>query len=102
MSFLVDRGAVYPIVQTEFLARLGIRPHRKRSFHLTDAQRLEHPIGHAYFEYHNVGRVAPVVFGKSGDANLFGTTTLEALELVLDLFKRELRPLTLRLMGFPG
>jgi hypothetical protein len=30
---------------------------------------------------------------------LFGTTTLEALELVLDPFKRELRSMTMSLMG---
>jgi hypothetical protein len=30
---------------------------------------------------------------------LLGATTLEALELVLDPFKRELRPMTMNLMG---
>ena len=37
--------------------------------------------------------------GEKGDQNLLGGTTLEALELVLDPFKRELRPMTMSLMG---
>jgi hypothetical protein len=32
-------------------------------------------------------------------ARSLGATTLEALELVLDPFKRELRPMTMSLMG---
>jgi hypothetical protein len=38
------------------------------------------------------------VVDEEGDSNLLGATTLEALELVLDPFKRELRPMTLALM----
>ena len=55
--------------------------------------------GDAYFEYAGVGGPAPVIFGEKDDRNLLGVTTLEALELVLDPFKRELRPMTMNLMG---
>ena len=101
VTFLVDSGAVYSVVQGEVLKRLGIRPHRTRRFHLADGQTIERSIGDAYFEYKGVGGAAPVVFGQPGDADLLGATTLEALELVLDPFKRELRPMTLSLMGLP-
>ncbi len=101
VSFLVDSGAVYSVVQGEVLRRLGIRPHRARVFSLADGQSIERQIGDAYFEYKGVGGAAPVVFGEPGDANLLGAATLEALELVLDPFKRELRPMTLSLMGCP-
>jgi len=101
VTSLVDSGAVYSVVQGEVLKRLGIRPHRTRRFHLADGQTIERNIGDAYYEYKGVGGAAPVVFGEPGDANLLGATTLEALELVLDPFKRELRPMTLSLMGLP-
>jgi len=101
VTFLVDSGAVYSVVQGKVLRRLGIRPHRTRVFHLADGQEIERKIGDAYFEYKGVGGAAPVIFGEPGDANLLGATTLEALELVLDPFKRELRPMTLSLMGVP-
>jgi len=102
VGFLVDSGAVYSVVQGDVLRRLGIRPHRKRTFHLADGQQIERQIGDAYFEHRGVGGAAPVIFGEPGDANLLGTTALEALELVLDPFRRELRPMTLPLMGFPS
>jgi hypothetical protein len=43
--------------------------------------------------------VEVVIFGEKGDQNLLGATTLEALEQVLDPFKRELRLMTMTLMG---
>jgi predicted aspartyl protease len=101
VSFLVDSGAVYSVVRGTVLKRLGIRPYRSRVFHLADGHEIERKIGDAYFEYKGVGGAAPVIFGEARDSNLLGTTTLEALELVLDPFKRELRPMTLSLMGLP-
>jgi predicted aspartyl protease len=101
VTFLVDSGAVYSVVQGALLRKLRIRPHRTRAFHLADGQQIERKIGDAYFEYEGVGGSAPVIFGEPGDANLLGVATLEALELALDPFKRELRPMTLSLMGAP-
>jgi hypothetical protein len=40
-----------------------------------------------------------VVVGEKADQHLVGATTPEALELLLDPFKRELRPMTIALMG---
>ena len=80
--------------------RLRLRsPHRRKSFFLADGTAIERRIGDAYFEYGGIGGAAPVIFGEKGDQNLLGATTLEALELVLDPFKRELRPMTMSLMG---
>jgi predicted aspartyl protease len=102
LTFLVDSGAVYSVVQGDVRRRLGIRPYRTRTFHLADGQHIERRIGDAYFEYQGTGGAAPVIFGEPGDADLLGTTTLEVLELVLDPFTRELGPLTLSLMGVPA
>lgn len=98
-EFLVDSGAVYSVVEAKLLRSLGCRPYRKRMFSLTDGSTITREIGDAYFEYGGVGGPAPVVFGEPGDKNLLGVTTLEALELVFDPFKRELRPMTMPLMG---
>ncbi|MCH7812505.1 MAG: aspartyl protease [Planctomycetes bacterium] len=99
IEFLVDSGAVYSLVTARTLEALGCTPYRKRDFYLADGSKVTRRIGDAYFEYKGVGGPAPVIFGEKGDRNLLGVTTLEALELVLDPFKRELRPMTMNLMG---
>jgi len=99
VDFMVDSGAVYSVVGRETLSTLRIKPHRKKSFFLANGEKVEREIGDAYFEYQGIGGAAPVIFGEAGDSNLLGATTLEALELVLDPFKRELRPMTMSLMG---
>jgi hypothetical protein len=40
---------------------------------------------------------SPVIFGAAGDSVLLGTVSLEALGLMLDPLKRELRPLPMML-----
>lgn len=99
VEFLVDSGAVYSVLSRAVLQRLGCKPYRKRNFILADGTSIAREIGDAYFEYREVGGPAPVIFGEPGDSNLLGATTLEAMELVLDPFRRELRPMTLQLVG---
>ncbi len=99
VEFLVDSGAVYSVVDGRILRALGCRAYRTRDFFLADGSRVSRRIGDAYFEYKGVGGSAPVIFGEEDDRNLLGVTTMESLELVLDPFKRELRPMALPLMG---
>jgi predicted aspartyl protease len=99
VRFLVDSGAVYSVVDGKTLHALGCKPYRRKTFYLADGTAVERRIGDAYFEYAGIGGPAPVIFGEQGDSNLLGATTLEAMELVLDPFKRELRPMTMSLMG---
>jgi len=99
VEFLVDSGAVYSVVSGTVLRGLGCTPYRTRDFFLADGSKIARKIGDAYFEYKGVGGPAPVIFGEPGDRNLLGVTTLEALELVLDPFRQELRPMTMPLMG---
>jgi hypothetical protein len=40
---------------------------------------------------------SPVIFGEPGDSALLGAVTLEALGVLLDPLKRELRPLPMML-----
>lgn len=97
VNLLVDSGAVYSVVQEDILKSLRINPHRRRSSFLANGEEVQREIGDAYFEYQGVGGAAPVIFGKPGDSDLLGATTLEALELVLNPFQRELRPLSMSL-----
>ena len=99
VEFLVDSGAVYSVVKGDTLRALGCKPYRMEAFFLADGTKVERRVGDAYFEYAGVGGAAPVVFGEEGDANLLGATTLEAMRLVLDPFRRELRPMPMPLMG---
>ena len=99
VEFLMDSGAVYSVVNGKTLRAIGCRPYRERDFFLADGSKVTREIGDAYFEYGGVGGPAPVVFGEEKDQNLLGVTTLEALELVLDPFSRELRPMTMNLLG---
>jgi len=99
VEFLVDSGAVYSVVQSAILRQLGCKPYREKSFFLADGSKVTREIGDAFFEYKGVGGPAPVIFGEKKDRNLLGVTTLEALELVLDPFRGDLRPMTMNLMG---
>lgn len=52
-------------------------------------------MGNALFFYKGEEGASPVIFGEEGDSTLLGVVTLEALGLILDPFRRELRPLPL-------
>ena len=99
VEFLVDSGAVYSVLSATILKQLGCKPYREKAFYLADGSKITRKIGDAFFEYKGVGGPAPVIFGEKKDRNLLGVTTLEALELVLDPFRGDLRPMTMNLMG---
>lgn len=93
VRFLVDSGVVYSLVPATVLKRLGLRPYREMDFSLADGTFISRKIGDAYFELDGNSAPAPVIFGEEGDEPLLGVTTLEALGLVLDPFKRRLVPM---------
>ncbi len=96
-EFLVDSGAVYSVVPKSILKKLGIKPTSVQEFILANGEVIKKPIGNAYFEYANKIRAAPVVFGDKG-IFLLGATTIEALGMILDPIKRQLKPLPMVLM----
>lgn len=97
VTFLIDSGAVYSVVPRTILSELGIVPDGVETFSLADVTKISREVGQAAFTYQGKTRVSPVVFGEEGDASLLGVMTLEALGLVLDPLKRELRPMAMRL-----
>jgi clan AA aspartic protease len=97
LKFPVDSGASYSVVPSAVLRRLGIQPGRSRSFILADGTEIKRSLGQALFRLNGEEADSPVIFGEKGDSVLLGSVSLEALGLMLDPLKRELRPLPLLL-----
>jgi len=88
---------MYSVVPAALLRRLGIKPGRTRSFLLADGTEIKRPLGEALFRINGEQGTSPVIFGEPGDIVLLGSMSLEAVGLILDPFKRELRPLPMML-----
>ena len=97
VEFTVDSGAGYSLVPRQILHALGIEPHTTKRFYLANGESIVREMGIAVFEYLSERTAAPVIFGEEGDAALMGATTLEGFGFILDPFRRELRPMPMRL-----
>lgn len=73
--------------------KLGIKPLGEEESRLANGMKIKRKKGIALFKYGDRVGGADVIFGEEGDSVLLGAFTLEALGLVLDPLKRELRPL---------
>ena len=97
LEFIVDSGAVMSVVPADVLHRLGILPTKQETFRLANGQQIVRHKGIVRFQFREWIGGSDVIFGEEGDATLLGALTLEALGLLLDPIKRELRPLQLTL-----
>lgn len=102
LKFLVDSGALYSVVPGSVLARLGIKRGRSKSFILADGTEVKRSLGQALFRVNGDEGASPVIFGEAGDSILLGSVSLEALGLMLDPLRRELRPLPMILAAKPS
>jgi len=100
LELLIDTGAIYSVVPAKVL-RLGIRPRATEEFRLANGSRIRRRKGGAMFKYAAKVGIADVIFGEPGDAQLVGALTLEALGLVLDPLRRELKSLPMILGWWP-
>lgn len=94
---LVDSGAIYSLVPEPVLRRLDIKPHSTRDFVLANGDVIQRRLATATCEYEGRRGDSMVIVGEPGDDPLLGATTLEGFGLVLDPFRRELRPMKLPL-----
>ena len=101
LEFLIDSGVIYSVVPARVLRRLRIRPIASEEFRLANGSTIRRTKGIAFFKYGEKVGGADVIFGQPGDAQLVGALTLEALGLVLDPLRRELKPLPMILGGWP-
>jgi len=93
VRFLVDSGAMYTVLTRSVWEELGLKPMGEMEFVLADGTVIKRAISEALIELLGYGeRHTPVVLGESEDENLLGIVTLEIFGLVLDPFRRELRP----------
>ena len=93
VDLLIDSGAIYSVVPTPILEKLGIKPLAEEEFRLPNGTKVVRKKGIALFRYGERVGGADVIFGEEGDHKLLGAFTLEALGLVLDPLRRELKPL---------
>jgi clan AA aspartic protease len=93
VKFLVDSGAIYSVVPSRTLDRLGVKAHSRRTFVLADGSEVSRRMGDALFRLNGRQGASPVIFGEKGDSVLLGAVTLESLGVLLDPLRRELRPL---------
>ena len=98
IELLVDSGAIYSVVPRPVLERLGIKPVATEEFKIADGTKVCRRKGIALYRYGNRTGGADVIFGEDGDGQLLGAFTLEALGLLLDPLRRELKPLPMVLM----
>jgi len=97
VSCLVDSGAIYSLIPAPVLRKLGIKPHSTREFVLANGEVIRRRLATATFEYGGRRGDSMVIVGEKGDDPLLGATTIEGFGLVLDPFRRELRPMKLPL-----
>lgn len=97
VNCLVDSGAIYSLIPGSILRKLGIKPHSTREFVLTNGEVIRRRLATATFEYEGRRGDSMVIVGQRGDDPLLGATTIEGFGLVLDPFRRELRPMKLPL-----
>jgi clan AA aspartic protease len=103
VRFLVDSGATYTVLTRSVWEELGLKPMGEMEFVLADGTVIRRAISEALLELPGYGeRHTPVVLGESEDENLLGTVTLKIFGLVLDPFKRELRPIRALMKAMPG
>lgn len=102
IELLIDSGAIYSVVPTPTLERLGIRPLAEQQFRLADSSKIVRKKGVAVFKYGERVGGADVIFGEPGDSSLLGAFTLEALGLALDPLRRQLRELPMIISGLFG
>jgi len=100
VEFLIDSGAIYSVVPSDILTKLGITALTKEEFRLANGEKITRQRGIALFKYGNKIGGSDVIFGEPGDSNLLGAFTLESLGLALDPLKRELKPLPMILAGY--
>lgn len=97
VACLVDSGAVYSLIPGRILRKLGIKPHSTREFVLANGEVVRRRLATATFEFEGRRGDSMVIVGEPGDDPRLGVTTIEGFGLVLDPFRRELRPMKLPL-----
>jgi len=96
-DFMVDTGAGFTVIPYSMSKKLDLKPTKTQKFTLADGTVVERDLSHAMIEINGDRAPSTVVIGKRGDSALVGAITLENMGLMVDPFKRKLRPMRLML-----
>ena len=96
-KFLVDTGAAYTVVPKDMAEKLSLKPTKTQEFTLADGTSVKRKLSHAMVEINGDKAPSTVVIGERDDSPLIGVVTLEGMGLMVDPFKRKLRPMRLML-----
>lgn len=96
-KFMVDTGVTYTVVTYEVAKKLELKPVKTQEFVMADGTSVKRKLGYAYVEIDGDKAPSTVVIGEKGDSALIGVVTLESMGLMVDPFKRKLRPMRLML-----
>ncbi len=83
-EFLVDTGAIDPLVPKRRLESIGLRPQGRRTYSLADGRQLEMDVAVAQLELLGDLVGSTVVFGPDDAEPLLGVTALESLGVEVD------------------
>ena len=97
LEFLVDSGTMYTLLPVDVWQAIGLEAKRTQRFTLADGTHMTRPVSECHMTLPYGDAHTPVILGEEGDEALLGVVMLEELGLVLDPFKRELRPAQMRL-----
>ena len=96
VDFLIDSGMKFSVVPQDILSGLGVVSKGVESVTLADLTCVRRKAGEALFIYAGETRLSGVLFGEEGDSTVLGTLTLQSFGLMLDPYRQEVRPMTVR------
>ena len=91
--FLVDTGAVDPLVPGRFLREIGLAPKGKRAYELADGSEVELDITTGELEFMGDIVGSTLIFGADDAEPILGVTALESVGIEVDPRSQRLKRL---------
>jgi len=97
VRFLVDSGATYSLLPQKVWQAIELKPMREHTFALADGSAITRKVSECYINLPQGEGHTPIILGEPDDEALLGVVTLEIMGLILDPFKRTLKPMRMLL-----
>jgi len=97
VRFLVDSGATYSLLPQKVWQAIELKPMREHTFTLADGSVITRKVSECYINLPQGEGHTPIILGEPDDEALLGVVTLEIMGLILDPFKRTLKPMRMLL-----
>lgn len=97
VRFLVDSGTTYSLLPQKIWQAIKLKPLREHTFTLADGSTITRKVSECYIILSQGEAHTPIILGEADDEALLGVVTLEILGLILDPFKRTLKPMRMLL-----